>query len=256
MKKIKLSIIGGGNVATHLARAFTKLPDIDLQQMYNRNIKALNEFETTTEIIDDISLLKPVDLTIIAITDDAVKDFSQNLKHLNHLVVHTAGSVPIDDLQVKRKGVFYPFQTFSKVKKEIDFNQIPILIEAQNPKDLQLLQQLANLLSNQVLITDFQQRKSLHIAGIIVSNFVNHLFVQAGELLKENNLSFDLLKPLIMEVAQKVQKIPPEKAQTGPALRGDKKIISSHLDFIKDENLRKIYRLITGSIISFHETKK
>ena len=256
MKKIKISIIGGGNVATHLARVFSKQPAVVLKQMYNRNINALKEFKTTTEIIDDLSLLQPVDLTIIAITDDAIKDFSKKLNHLTHLVVHTAGSVSMNDLQVKRKGVFYPFQTFSKVKKEIDFSQIPILIEAQNKEDLQLLQQLASLLSNRVLSVDFQQRKSLHIAGIIVSNFVNHLYVQAGELLKQHDLSFDLLKPLIMEVAQKVQKIPPAKAQTGPALRGDIKIIRSHLDFIKDKELLKIYKLMSDSIISFSKKQK
>jgi predicted short-subunit dehydrogenase-like oxidoreductase (DUF2520 family) len=255
MKKINISIIGGGNVASHLARAFLKQENVCLKQIYNRNINALKEFESATEIIDDINQLKPVDLSLIAISDDAVKNFSKKLNGFEHLIAHTAGSVPVDDLQVKRKGVFYPFQTFSKAKKEMDFHRIPILIEAKNTDDLKLLQYTAGLLSQKVIISDSIQRKTLHIAGIIVSNFVNHLYVQADKLLKEQNLSFDLLKPLIMEVAEKVQNLSPADAQTGPALRGDHKIIQNHLEFIKDKDLLKIYQLISELIATASKTK-
>jgi len=257
LKKIlNISILGAGNVATHLARVLSARPEVHIQQMYNRHIKALSTFENSIEIIDDLSKLKSVDIIIISITDDAISNFSKQLSHLSSLVVHTSGSVSIDALQVKRKGVFYPFQTFSKAKKRMDFKEIPILIEANNKQDLNLLENLGKLVSDKVLHLDSKQRKALHIAGVFVANFVNHLYVQANKILKDNSLSFDLLKPLIQEVTQKITVLPPEKAQTGPAARGNQKIIQQHLEFLQDKNQKEIYKLLSESILSSYHTNK
>jgi len=248
-KAVNISIIGAGNVATHLARQFVKHPQIHLQQMYNRHIDKLKEFESATEIIGNLSRLKPVDVIIISIKDDVIGDFSKKLSGLDSLIVHTSGSVAMGELQVKRKGVFYPFQTFSRQVKEMDFSAIPILIEAKYKDDLKLLQYVAGLLSENVQVINSQQRLALHIGGVFVSNFVNRLYAEANLILKENNLSFDLLKPLILEVANKVQKLTPATAQTGPAIRNDGQIIQKHLDFLKDEKQKEIYKILTDRII-------
>jgi len=245
---IHITIFGGGNVATHLAKAFLSHPNIKLQQIYNRHIDKISDFKHKTEIIDDLSKLKPADIFILALTDDAIADFSKKLIPHNVLTIHTSGSLPIQALKTERKGVFYPFQTFSKEKEYIDFKNIPILIEAQNERDLKLLNRLGQLLSDNVQIVDSQQRKALHISGVFAANFVNHLYEQSRQILKEHQLSFDLLKPLILEVARKVQEIPPQQAQTGPAIRGDQKTIDSHLKFLKNPVQKKIYKLLTESI--------
>ncbi len=247
-RKITVNIIGGGNVATHLIREFLRNPEIEINQFYSRNLDQIKEFEGIAPMINDISLLKPADISIISISDDAVSEFSNQLKHYANLVVHTSGSVSIDDLKTKRKGVFYPFQTFSKAKKEINFKEIPILIEAQNDEDLDLLERLGNIISNDVQVINSKQRMALHIAGVLVANFVNHLYYQADKLLNNNKLSFDLLKPLILETAHKILTINPKNAQTGPAVRNDKMIIDKHLKFIDDKNLNDIYRLLSKSI--------
>jgi len=245
---IHITIFGGGNVAIHLAKAFLSNTDIKLQQIYNRHIDKISDFKNKTEIIDDLSKLKSADMFILALTDDAIADFSKKLIPYNILTVHTSGSMPMQALQTKRNGVFYPFQTFSKEKENIDFKNIPILIEAQNEHDLKLLNRLGQLLSDNVQIVDSQQRKALHISGVFAANFVNHLYEQAHQILKEHQLSFDLLKPLILEVARKVQEITPQQAQTGPAIRSDQKTIDSHLNFLKNPVQKKIYKLLTESI--------
>ena len=247
-KPISVNIIGSGNVATHLLREFLKHPEIRINQILARKLQNLKEFEGVAPMINDIDLLKPADVTIISITDDAVSEFSKKLKNYRELVVHTSGSLDIKDLQTEQKGVFYPFQTFSKQNRNINFKEIPILIEATTPENLKMLKKLAQTVSNNVLEINSQQRFQLHIAGVLVANFVNHLYYQADKLLKENDLSFDLLKPLIMETARKVQNLSPENAQTGPAKRNDKHIINKHLQAIEDKNLNEIYKLLTRSI--------
>ncbi len=247
-QKIHITLFGGGHVAFHLAKSLLKLPQVQLQQIYNRKRESIIAFENETEIIDDLSLLKPADLFILALKDDIIEDFSKKLIKFDTLTVHTSGSVPLSALQTQSKGVFYPFQTFSKDREYIDFSHIPILIEALNTQDLNLLNRLGNMLSNIVQVVQSDQRKALHISGVFAANFVNHMYEQAAEILEENQLSFDLIKPLIMEVAQKVQDLPPAQAQTGPAIRRDEKTIQSHLAFLTDDNQNKIYKLLTESI--------
>ena len=247
-KKINITILGGGNVAIHLAREIRKHSSLNLLQIYNRSIDKIVEFQEHTQIISNIDLLKKADVFIIAISDDAISDFSKKLSKFSNLIVHTSGSVHINDLHVKNKGVFYMFQTFSEEKKEMNFRNIPILIETERKEDKELLFVLANILSDTVKYINSEERMALHIGGVFVSNFVNYLYVEADKILKNNNLSFDLLKPLILEVSQKVMKITPVSAQTGPAIRGDERVIQKHLKFIKDKNQIKIYKLLTKLI--------
>ena len=96
---------------------------------------------------------------------------------------------------------------------------------------------------------DSNQRKSLHIAAVFVCNFVNHLYKIGNEICNENNIDFEILKPLIQETANKILKLSPEEAQTGPAKRNDSTTINKHLAILTDENQKEIYKLLTKSII-------
>jgi predicted short-subunit dehydrogenase-like oxidoreductase (DUF2520 family) len=246
---IRLSIIGSGNVAQHLIQAFSKNAETELVQVFSRNPEAVFLLISNDKIISDLSELKPVDLTIIAVSDDAISEVSTQLVFQNQLVVHTSGSVSIEALDSKnRKGVFYPLQTFSK-SKEVDFKVIPICLEAENDTDLQLLTNVAKTISNSIANVDSQQRKALHVAAVFVSNFTNHLYQIGNEICKENNLSFDILKPLIQETANKILSLSPNEAQTGPAKRKDTQTINAHLNFLTNETQKEIYKMLTKSII-------
>jgi hypothetical protein len=93
------------------------------------------------------------------------------------------------------------------------------------------------------------KRKALHVAAVFVCNFVNHLYKIGHTICKENKLSFDILKPLIKETAEKITHLTPTEAQTGPAKRNDTTTINTHLNFLTDENEKEIYKIITKSII-------
>lgn len=246
---IRVSIIGSGNVAQHLIQAFSKTADIELVQVFSRKATAVSHLIPIDKITSDLSELKTVDLTIIAVTDDAIAEVSKELPFKNQFVAHTSGSVSIDAIDSKnRQGVFYPLQTFSK-SKEVDFKLIPICLEAQTEKDFQTIETVAKSISNTVYKINSEQRKALHIAAVFVSNFVNHLYQIGNDICIENDLSFDILKPLIKETATKVLRLSPNEAQTGPAKRKDTQIINAHLNFLKDDNQKEIYKLLTKSII-------
>ena len=246
---IQVSIIGSGNVAHHLINAFSHESEIKLVQVFSRKPEAIAGIISSDKIISDYNQLESVDVIIIAVSDDAISDVSNQITLQNQLVVHTSGSVNMEALNDKnRKGVFYPLQTFSK-SKAVDFKIIPVCLEAQNNSDYETLEAVAKSISEVIYKVNSEQRKALHVAAVFVSNFVNHLYQMGNEICAENHLSFDILKPLIQEVADKIITLTPKEAQTGPAKRNDSQTINAHLSFLTDENQKEIYKLLTKSII-------
>jgi len=245
---IKVVVIGSGNVAHHLIQAFAKSKKIDVTQVFSRQKKTVIPLFDSIKITDNFNDLVKADLYVIAVSDDAIAKVSAQLPFENRLVVHTSGSVSLDALDKKnRKGSFYPLQTFSK-KAEVDFSQIPIFLESENETDFELLEKVAEVISNKVYKINSEQRKALHVSAVFVNNFVNHLYQIGNEICVENKVPFEVLKPLILETANKVMRLSPKEAQTGPAIRNDKQTIASHLDFLLDENQKNIYKTLTQSI--------
>ncbi len=245
---IQVVFLGFGNVNRHLFKALYNNPEISIKQVFNRNyIKMISPFENIP-FTDDVSKIKEADVYIIGIPDDAISIFSDNLPFQNRLVVHTSGGVSMDALSNKnRRGIFYPLQTFSK-QRDIDFKNIPICIEAENSKDLELLRSLGEKISENVVEISSEKRAKLHLAAVFVNNFTNHLYHIGSEILKDDDLPFDLLRPLILETASKIETLSPDKAQTGPAKRNDIKTIEKHLHLLGDSRYRKLYELFTEEI--------
>ena len=79
----------------------------------------------------------------------------------------------------------------------------------------------------------------------------------AAQYLEGKELSFDILRPLIMETAQKVQELHPKAAQTGPAIRFDENIINAHLNELNElPDLKELYNSISKSIFEHHQKKE
>lgn len=249
---ITVSIIGSGNVAFHLISALKKVTEVKLIQVCARDQKNIQNLVDSSQIVSKIEELKEADVCIIAVTDAAISKVSESIPFKNKIVAHTSGSIAINDLNAKnRRAVFYPLQTFS-LHKEVNFSKIPICLESENADDYKVLEKIANSISTTVYSINTKQRKALHVSAVFVNNFVNELYELGHEICAENNISFDILKPLIQESAQKVQTLKPLEAQTGPAKRKDQQTISTHLEFLKDQNKKDIYTLMTQSIQS-HE---
>ncbi|GEL11049.1 NADP oxidoreductase coenzyme F420-dependent [Flavobacterium glycines] len=249
---IKVSIIGSGNVAQHLITTFQNLEKsinkIELVQAFARKKESLSHLLPQEKITDDLNTLAEADLYIISISDDAIATVSDALPFKNRLVVHTSGSTPFTILNDNnRKGVFYPLQTFTK-GKPVDFKTIPLCLEAENPSDYQILDKVAKAISDKVYAINSEQRKALHVAAVFVNNFTNHLYSIGNDICLENQIPFDILKPLMEETLQKLQSLSPKEAQTGPAIRQDQKTIAAHEAFLKNENQLKIYKTLTQSI--------
>jgi predicted short-subunit dehydrogenase-like oxidoreductase (DUF2520 family) len=251
-----VSFIGAGNVAWHLAPALDNT-DFAVREVYSRNpahaaalVDKLYEAEAKHSLDFSDS---PSSIFIIAVPDDAIQSVVQEIILPDEaILVHTSGSQPLSALgyaAIPGIGVFYPLQTFSKSKK-VDFTDVPIFVESENPAAEKVLLAMAKAISKNVHQISSQERKAMHVAAVFASNFTNHMLLIAQQIMKENNLNFDWLKPLIAEMINKSISIGPEQAQTGPARRGDFEILDRHMEFLQhDEQRAEIYKVISQHII-------
>jgi predicted short-subunit dehydrogenase-like oxidoreductase (DUF2520 family) len=244
---IKIVLLGAGNLAYHLTNCLLNNTAVEVVQVYNRSIKKIDYLKDKTAVTNNLAELKLADIYIIAVSDNSISELSKYINAKNKLVVHTSGCVDINEIQSdSNKGVFYPLQSFSK-DKSVDFSEIPICIEASTKKDLELLENLAKSISNNIYNINSEQRKSLHASAVFVNNFVNHLYYLGHEICKDNNVPFEILSPLIQETAKKIESLTPFEAQTGPAKRFDTQTIEQHLQLLS-KNQQEIYTLLTKSI--------
>jgi predicted short-subunit dehydrogenase-like oxidoreductase (DUF2520 family) len=248
----KFTLAGAGNVAWHMGKALSQKGYV-IKQVLDRTPSSAKQLakELNAEsygIPEDG--IAGTDACLICVSDDAISSVIKQLKPGNCLLMHTAGSVPLDIFRnnATNYGVLYPLQTFTK-DRPLDYSQIPFLIEANTPENLGRINQIASSVSGRIMEADSAQRLLIHLAGVFASNFSNHMYALAEKLSMENNMPFDLLKPLISETTAKAMDMSPRKAQTGPAARNNIKVIEKHLELLKDHpRLQELYRLISEDI--------
>jgi len=235
---MKVIVIGAGNVATHLGKAL-KLAGHRIMQVYSRSessAKTLGKKLGCIYTTDVKSILPGADIYIVSLHDAAIQATLRTLEASDKIIVHTSGSVPITVFQKKFKnyGVLYPVQTFS-IQRDIQFKDIPLCLEANNEATKSKITRLARSISTKTCFVTSARRKKIHLAAVYANNFSNHMSAIAEHILKEDHISFDILRPLILETALKVQQHSPLEMQTGPARRGDSNVMKEHLKMLSGQ---------------------
>lgn len=245
---LKVILIGTGNISKFLFDVLSDQPAVAIVQVLGRSEKALEHFRGRTAVSIDFREIKEADVYILAISDEAVGEVAHRLEIGSGLLVHTAGSIPMEVLPAgMRRGVLYPLQTLSGILPD-KMMDIPMCIEASEEEDYPILEKLAHSISKRVERVNSDQRKHLHLAAVFANNFSNHLFLLSAEICEEHGVDFDLIRPLIRESCTKVMSQSPYDAQTGPARRGDNKTMNAHLEMLRSPRLKEIYELLSKSI--------
>lgn len=254
----KVCFIGAGNLATQLALAL-HAKGVRIVQVYSRTEESASALarqlagEYSCAYTTQVSqLTSEADLYICALKDSVIESVLQqtNGQLQDKILVHTAGSISMSVLQdfARQTGVLYPMQTFTKVK-QVDFTKVPFLLEGSSVQVIDLLDDIIGLLSKNVYHVSSEDRKRIHLAAVFVSNFANHTYTLGAELAKDSGLPFEVLLPLIDETAEKVHSVPPQQAQSGPAIRHDANVMAMHQQMLEGKPMmQKIYELMSDSI--------
>ncbi len=253
----KIAILGSGNVATFIARALRKANN-SITQVYSRNFENATTLakKINADPIDNISHLRDeadMDVYIIAITDDAIGEVAAQLQTDNKIVLHTSGATSKEILRSTsiNYGVLYPYQSLRKGDL-IDVNTMCMFFDGSNEETIQMIEELAFEITSYAIQVNDEERLRYHLAAVFANNFSNHLFALAEKMLQDQGLDFENLKPIILQTAQNAMLQSPARNQTGPAIRGDEKTISKHLELLKtDDHLKNIYLDLSNSIKNF-----
>lgn len=253
---LRIALIGAGNVAWHLAEAL-EAAGHRITEVFSRRRR--NAVALAERLYGAVPVSKPdlsrsiAELVILSVADSALPELLPELRlPPGAVVVHTSGTLPMNlltQLNGSSYGVFYPLQTFSKAKA-VNWQPVPICVEASDDSTLDLLAALASDISTKVYEINSNERKQLHLAAVIACNFANHLWHMASQILKPVGTNLEILHPLLEETLEKAMQIPPHKAQTGPAVRGDVVVIEQHVALLQSHSplWAEIYRLMSRSI--------
>lgn len=256
---MNIAIIGTGNVAWHLGLALENAGHV-IKAIAGRDQQKVDDlasnFYQAIPIVGTNLKAISADLVVLCISDDVIEEVAQKLELPDDcILVHSSGTQPLACLgyaQTANIGVFYPLQTFTKGKK-VDFENIPICVEADSNYTLQSLKTVASSITKTVTTLNSKQRAVLHLSAVFASNFSNHMLSIAKEIMEHNNLNYDLLKPLISETINKALSKGPEFAQTGPAKRGDLETLDKQFQALSaDPDTAELYKMISQHILDYY----
>lgn len=249
---MKITFLGSGNVATHLAKAFYGAGH-QIVQIWSReydHAEALAN-QVFAEPIDRLKLLYPTsDIYVLAVADDALFDLALDLKMRDAIVLHTAGAVSLKVLSpISRKhGVIWSPQTFIR-DVAMEYSRLPFCIEASTPDVERQIRELLMPVSEHIYHIDSEQRKWLHLAAVMTNNFGNAINAVAQDILQKHEIPFEILHPLIEMTAEKLKHGGLWQQQTGPARRQDQKTIDNQRSLLADDpQVLKLYELMTEII--------
>lgn len=246
---MKIALVGAGNVATCMGPRL-KAAGHDIVCVYSRTIQSASVLAERLGTIAVTSLedMPVADVYLTMLKDDALLALAPEIvKGRDGLFLHTAGSIPLSvwsDAGARNCGVLYVMQTFSKTSV-IEWDKVTAFIEGTSDS----IRELASDLTPNVVSLSSEGRRRLHLAAVFANNFSNHMFAVSQRLLEKEGVPFSVMLPLIREGVRKLDTMNPSEAQTGPAVRGDRKVVDEHLSLLADEpRWARLYELISKDI--------
>ena len=252
MKKTNISIVGAGNVATHMALALNAAGHT-IRQILSRTLdhaQLLASRVGAKAINNPLQLDKDIDVCLLAVGDDALYDLALDLRLPTTLVIHTSGSTPIKVLAPisARYGVVWSPQTFIR-DIAMDYPTLPLCIEGSTPRAEAEIEELMGSISQHIYHLNQEQRSHAHLAAVMVSNFTCAIDAIAQQYAEQHDIPFDILRPLAEQTLRKWDYGNLWAQLTGPARRHDEKTLTTHRRLLRDnQEAAQLYNLLTDII--------
>jgi predicted short-subunit dehydrogenase-like oxidoreductase (DUF2520 family) len=252
----RVALIGSGRLGTQLAMALEK-GGHRIAEIFNPSQKSAEKLAYnlySSQLVNSLDFSdSDCNFFVIAVPDEAIEQVATEIVLPDEaIIVHTSGATPMSILEVtaaENFGVIWPLQSFSH-GATISFSQLPVIIEGANDYTLEILNRVVASIGAEPVFMEEEERKNLHVAAVFASNFTNFMLRSAERVLEKDDISLDILKPLVVETIRKAFEIGPENAQTGPAAREDFTTIDAQTLLLgDDESLQRMYRMISQEII-------
>lgn len=261
-----VSFIGASNIAWRYSLAMHE-KGICIHKIYNRTpghrdslVKALRDNGSQVSAANSLEDLMDSDIVFIAVNDDAIETVVGNIAGTlkghagnNPIFIHTSGATdinvfaPLEALGCKY-GVLYPVMTLRK-NKNIEFSEVPFLIESPYEDVVEKLESIAKTLGSEYYYKTSEERLRMHVAAVFVCNFVNYILDLGFSVTDRDHC---ILLPSAIESVRNCFLLNPASVLTGPAKRKDMKTIQKHMELLEKLGLdeqKEIYELLSRKII-------
>jgi len=241
---MRIALIGNGNLAWHLSKAFRNA-GLHLDAHLSRS----NDNSLGWEIHRNmLTMPADIDVFLLAVPDSSIAEVASQLP-IDATVIHFSGASELDLLPQQHRAVCWPCQTLTK-ETEIEYAQIPVLYEFSDEQSAHIIRQTLMKAWGTWTKANGKQRLMAHAAAVFSNNFTNHMQFIAHQLLHEASLPAKLLQPMVKAHMQLLDNLEPSQVQTGPAKRNDLATVQRHMNTLQHhEDWKKLYELITEDII-------
>lgn len=246
-----ITIIGTGAVGSALAFALDQ-QGFEIASLINRNPdkakKIADEINVTNVFADISSESVTGNIIFICVPDDEISGVVASLVKLqfrDRFVYHTSGIHDVDILRPligNEIGSTHPIQPFSNVNPDI-FRDIWVTLNGSE-KAKKRAEEIFKVLGSKTLHVDSEMKARLHLAAVMISNYLVTLSKAADEVagLTDPKLT-DVMLPLLQQTVRNITEKDFAEALSGPIKRGDTGTIQKHLELIKhDQELTILYK--------------
>jgi len=265
------SIVGAGRLGTVLGaalvrRGWTVAAVVDKDARAARESRRIIGRGAATSDFNRLS--KAAGMVVITVPDDALSRVARKLARSGvswsgKTVFHTSGLLPARVLEpLQKRGAriasVHPIQSFPRKDAPASiFRGITWGVEGE-PAAIAAAEEMVRSLRGNVLLLAAKDKPLYHAACSLASNAMVALGWTASGMLGaagiEEETATGMLSPLVQGTLQNVKDLGPEKALTGPILRGDVATVRQHLRALRDDPpARGVYRVMGKQILRLAE---
>jgi predicted short-subunit dehydrogenase-like oxidoreductase (DUF2520 family) len=262
------SIIGLGRVGFALLQALDSIGG-KCSGVVSSSIKDISvPSGQKIKISRSISDLDAGEYCFVAVPDDAIPSVAHALTsnqsiHFAKVVSHLSGTNSSEILSVIPipAASCHPMNTFKLGAQSSEFYNILVSIEGDK-RAVELLIPLMKRIGAHPREVTPSEKERLHIAGVIVSNFMSALVFYAAEVVSvvdSDSVNFIRREfgPLMEQTLRNILDEGYPSALTGPASRGDKDTMLSHLQLLINNNINEqVYGELSDLIARYINDKK
>lgn len=195
------------------------------------------------------------DLIFITTPDDLIGKTAESLSNKSiswddKTVVHCSGNLTSDELKaLKKSGAktvsMHPIQSFKRGDGNDRFKNITISLQGDEEAKEQLKPIIQKMGAKSLNLTK-KQKRYLHIAAVMASNYLVALMFSVENLLKDVELEegFEALETLVHQTVTNIFEKGPADALTGPIARGDSESVETHLKELKGRKQEGVYKIL------------
>lgn len=259
-----MSIIGAGAVGTTLAVMLNRrgFPVVSVISRHRASAKRCAELVNCPKYSTALNKLAgETDLLVIAVPDEQIRSVARHISSQSDIdfrglkVFHTSGSLTSAELDpLRRRGALtfslHPMQTFPA--------SLTTRLQLQSMKGISYgvegtrrvipsAKRLVRLLGGKIFLVPKKEKISYHLACVLASNYPIALLAAVEEVVARFVRPPRLrhFERLIKTSIQNALDHRPQRALTGPIVRGDLRIVKAHMNVLgRRSSLRAVYRAL------------